>query len=82
MGGNRNAKRTEKYKNKITQGKLVEKNHKTTKSKTNTGIERLVEWAGGGGRGGGEGWLKQPANFTLGPDATLEGLNSAGPVCS
>ena len=50
-------------------------NHKATKSKTNTGttaLERSAE-AGLGGGGGGE-WFKarlQPANFTLGPDATL-----------
>ena len=49
--GNRNAKRTEKYKNKITQGKTYNKsprriNHKATKIKTNTGttaLERSVE---------------------------------------
>ena len=40
--GNRNAKRTEKHKNKTTQGKTQNKpprrtNHKATKSKTNTG---------------------------------------------
>ena len=42
--GSRNAKRTEKHKNKITQGKTYNKsprriNHKATKSKTNTGNE-------------------------------------------
>ena len=49
--GNRNAKRTEKHKNKMTQGKTQNKsprriNHKATKSTTNTGttaLERLVE---------------------------------------
>ena len=49
--GNRNAKRTEKHKNKMTQGKTQNKsphwiNHKATKSKTNTGtiaLERSVE---------------------------------------
>ena len=44
--GNRNAKRTEKHKNKITQGKTYNKsprtvNHKATKSKTNTGLTAL-----------------------------------------
>ena len=49
--GNRNAKRTEKHKNKITQGKKENKsprriNHKATKCKTNsetTALERSVE---------------------------------------
>ena len=49
--GNRNTKRTEKHKNKITHGKTYNKsprriNHKATKSKTNTGttaLERSVE---------------------------------------
>ena len=49
--GNRNTKRTEKHKNKMTYGKTYNKspcriNHKTTKSKTNTGttaLERSVE---------------------------------------
>ena len=49
--GNRNAKRTEKHKNKMTQGKTYNKsprriNHKARKSKTNTGattLERSVE---------------------------------------
>ena len=44
-------KRTEKHKNKITQGKIKNKsprriNHKATKSKTNTGttaLERSIE---------------------------------------
>ena len=61
--GNRNTKRTEKHKNKMTHGKTYNKsprriNHKATKSKTNTGttaLERSVEqttgWWGGGGRG-------------------------------
>ena len=40
--GNRNTKRTEKYKNKMTHGKTYSKspcriNHRATKSKTNTG---------------------------------------------
>ena len=47
--GNRNTKRTEKHKNKMTHGKTYNKsprriNHKATKSKTNTGattLERL-----------------------------------------
>ena len=50
-------------------------NHKATKSKTNTGttaLERSVEQTtGGGGGGGGVKALLQLANFTLGPDATL-----------
>ena len=49
--GNRNTKRTEKHKNKMTHAKTYNKsprriNHKTTKSKTNTGttaLERSVE---------------------------------------
>ena len=49
--GNRNTKRTEKHKNKMTHGKIYNKsprriNHKATKSKTNTGataLERSVE---------------------------------------
>ena len=49
--GNRNTKRTEKYKNKMTHGKTYNKsprriNHKATKNKTNTGttaLERSVE---------------------------------------
>ena len=49
--GNRNAKRTEKHKNKMTHGKTYNKsprriNHKAPKSKTNTGttaLERSVE---------------------------------------
>ena len=47
--GNRNAKRAEKHKNKITQGKTWNKsprriNQKATKSKTNTGTTAL-EWS-------------------------------------
>ena len=49
--GNRNTKRTEKHKKKMTHGKTYNKsprriNHKATKSKTNTGtiaLERSVE---------------------------------------
>ena len=49
--GNRNTKRTENHKNKMTHGKTYNKsprriNHKATKSKTNTGttaLERSVE---------------------------------------
>ena len=49
--GNRNTKRTEKHKNKMTHGNTYNKsprriNHKATKSKTNTGttaLERSVE---------------------------------------
>ena len=62
--GNRNTKRTEKHKNKMTHGKTTNKsprriNHKTTKSKTNTGkpifafrqtvwtqIRLLLVWSG------------------------------------
>ena len=58
--GNRNTKRTEKHKNKMTHGKTYNKsprriNHKATKSKTNTGttaLERSVEQTTGGGGGG------------------------------
>ena len=72
--GNRNTKRTEKHKNKMTHGKTYNKsprriNQKATKSKTNTGItalERSVEQTTGGYKA-----LLQLANFTLGPDATL-----------
>ena len=67
----------------MTHGKTYNKsprriNHKATKSKTNTGttaLERSVEQTTrGGGEGGGGGEFKallQLANFTLGPDATL-----------
>ena len=69
----------------MTHGKTYNKsprriNHKATRSKTNTGttaLERSVEQTtggGGGGKGGGRGEdkaLLQLANFTLGPDATL-----------
>ena len=59
--GNRNTKRTEKHKNKMTHGKIYNKsprriNHKATKSKTNTvttALERSVEQTTGGGGGGG-----------------------------
>ena len=72
--GNHNTKRTEKHKNKMTHGKTYNKsprriNHKATKSKTNTGttaLERSVEQTTGGFKA-----LLQLANFTLGPDATL-----------
>ena len=72
--GNRNTKRIEKHKNKITHAKTYNKsprriNHKATKSKTNTGttaLERSVEQTTGGFKA-----LLQLANFTLGPDATL-----------
>ena len=72
--GNRNTKRTEKTKNKMTHGKTYNKsprriNHKATKSKTNTGttaLERSVEHTTGGFKA-----LLQLANFTVGPDATL-----------
>ena len=45
--GNRNTKRTEKHKNKMTHGKTYNKsprriNYKATKSKTNTGTTNLV----------------------------------------
>ena len=72
--GNRNTKRTEKHKNKMTHEKTYNKslrriNHKATKSKTNTGttaLERSVEQTTGGFKA-----ILQLANFTLGPDATL-----------
>ena len=72
--GNRNTKRTEKHKNKMTHGTTYNKsprriNHKASKSKTNTGttaLERSV-----GGAGGGVKALLQLTKFTLGPDATL-----------
>ena len=72
--GNCNTKRTEKHKNKMTHGKTYNKsprriNHKATKSKTNTGttaLERSVEQTTGGFKA-----LLQLANFTLGPNATL-----------
>ena len=72
--GNRNTKRTEKHKNKMTHGKTYNKsprriNHKATKSKTNTGttaLKRPTEQTTGGFKA-----LLQLANFTLGPDATL-----------
>ena len=59
--GNRNTKRTEKHKNKMTHGTTYNKsprriNHKATKSKTNTGtttLERSVEQTTGGRGGGG-----------------------------
>ena len=59
--GNRNTKRTEKHKNKMTNGKTYNKsprriNHKATNSKINTGttaLERSVEQTTGGGEGGG-----------------------------
>ena len=60
--GNRNTKRTEKHKNKMTHGKTYNKsprriNHKATKNKTKSGataLERSVEqttWGVGGGGG-------------------------------
>ena len=72
--GNRNTKRTEKHKNKMTHGKTYNKsprriNHKATKSKTNTGttaLERSVEQTTWGFKA-----RLQLTNFTLGPDATL-----------
>ena len=72
--GNRNTKRTEKHKNKMTHGKTYNKsprriNHKATNSKINTGttaLERSVEQTTEGFKA-----LLQLANFTLGPDATL-----------
>ena len=67
---NRNTKRTEKHKNKMTHGKTYNKsprriNYKATKSKTNTGttaLERSVEQTTGGFKA-----LLQLANFTLVP---------------
>ena len=60
--------------NKMTHGTTYNKspcriNHKATKSKTNNGttaLERSVEQTTGGFKA-----LLQLANFTLGPDATL-----------
>ena len=85
--GNRNTKRTEKHKNKMTHGKTYNKsprriNHKATRCKTNTGttaLERSVEQTTvgcvcvcvWGGGGGGVKALLQLVHFTLGPDATL-----------
>ena len=77
--GNRNTKRTEKHKNKMTHGKTYNKsprriNHKVTRSKTNTGttaLERSVEQTTGVGGVCVFKALLQLANFTLGPDATL-----------
>ena len=71
--------RAVKHKNKMTHGKTYNKspcriNHKATKSKINTGataLERSVEQTTVGGWGGGVKALLQLANFTLGPDATL-----------
>ena len=71
---NRNTKRNEKHKNKMTHGKTYNKlprriNHKAKKSKTNTGttaLERSVEQTTGGFKA-----RLQLANFTLVPDATL-----------
>ena len=60
-------------------------NYKATKSKTNTGttaLERSVEQTTGGGGGWGGGGFKallQLANFTLGPDATLNTETAARP---
>ena len=57
--GNRNTKRTEKHKNKMTHGKTYNKsprriNHKATKTNTGTtALERSVEQTTGGGGGGG-----------------------------
>ena len=72
--GNRNTKRTEKHKNKMTHGKTYNKSprrktHKATRSKTNTGttaLQRSVEQTTGGFKA-----LLQLTNFTLGPDTTL-----------
>ena len=68
--GNRNTKRSEKHKNKMTHGKTYNKsprriNHKATKSKTNTGttaLERSVEQTTVGFKA-----LLQLANFTWVP---------------
>ena len=60
---NRNAKRTEEHKNKITQGKTQNKsphriNHKATMSKTNTGTRTVSRINHGGWGWEGEGGLK------------------------
>ena len=70
--GNRNTKRTEKHKNKMTHGKTYNKspcriNHKATKSKTNTGttaLERSVEQTTGG--------LKSPPSRQETPRTTIQ----------
>ena len=68
----RGNRRTEKHKNKMTHGKTYNKsprriNHKATKSNTGTiALERSVEQTTEGFKA-----LLQLANFTLGPDATL-----------
>ena len=62
-----------------TTNRLVEKNHKATKSKTNTGttaLERSVEQTTGGFKA-----LLQLAYFTLGPDATLGRDLSSDYIC-
>ena len=69
----------------MTHGKTHNKpprrtNHKATKSKTNTGtttLERSAEQTTGGPKA-----LSQPANFTLGPDATLNTETHKNPVCT
>ena len=71
--GNRNTKRTEEHKNKMTHDKTYNKsprriNHKAIKSKTNTGttaLERSVEQTTGGSK-----VPPQPANPTPGHDTT------------
>ena len=53
-------------------------NHKATRSKTNTGttaLERSVEQTIGGFKA-----LSQLANFTLGPDATLNPTHAPAPI--
>ena len=68
----------------MTHGKTNNKspcriNHKATKSKTNTGtttLERSVEQTNGGFKA-----LLQLANFTLGPDATLNTEIHKNSVC-
>ena len=83
--GNRNAKRIEKHKNKTTQGKAQNKSpHRTKQQRVRQHRDyrlRTVSrvnhrgwrgWRAGGGGGGAEvETLLQLANFTLGPDATL-----------
>ena len=64
--GNRNTKRTEQHKNKMTHGKTYNKSprriiHKATRSKTNTALEWSVEQTTGGFKA-----LLQLANFIEG----------------
>ena len=80
---NRNTKRTEKHKNKMTHGKTCNKSprkiyHKATKSKTNTGttaLERPAVQTTGGGGGGGKGGGAGGGGSGVGPKALLQLTN-------